>query len=180
MADERNWSMGWGLGLELLRRGERVFVGHGGAMPGFLAGLVVDRGERTGAVVLMNTGANADPIALSLDLLVATLDGAPRAPALWSPAAEPPAELDGVLGSWWTEGEEMILVLRGGRFQAELRGAPPGRTISFFEPTGADRWRVFEGRERGELLRAVRDENGSITKLYFATYPLTRAPSTFG
>ena len=56
----------------------------------------------------------------------------------------------------------------------------PGRTVSFFEPDGADRWRVVEGRERGELLRAVRDESGAITKLYFATYPLTRAPSTFG
>ncbi len=180
MADERNWTVGWGLGLELFRRGERVFVGHGGAMPGFLAGLVVDRGERTGAAVLMNTSANADPTALSVDLLVATLDGAPRTPALWSPAPEPPAELDGMLGSWWTEGEEMILSLRAGRFQAELRGGAPGRTISFFEPTGADRWRVVEGRERGEVLRAVREENGSITKLYFATYPLTRAPATFG
>ena len=27
MVDERNWSVGWGLGLELFRRGERVFVG---------------------------------------------------------------------------------------------------------------------------------------------------------
>jgi len=180
MADERNWSVGWGLGLELFRRGERVFVGHGGAMPGFLAGLVVDRCERTGAAVLMNTSANADPIAVALDLLVATLDGEPRPPRLWSPGAEPPAELDGVLGTWWTEGEEMILSLRGGRFQAELRGGRPGRTISIFEAAGTDRWRVVEGRERGELLRAVRDEEGSITKLYFATYPLTPAPSTFG
>ena len=28
-------------------------------------------------------------------------------------------------------------------------------------------------------MRAVRDENGRVTKLYFATYPLTREPSTF-
>ncbi len=180
MADERNWSMGWGLGLELLRRGERVFVGHGGAMPGFLAGLVVDRADRTGAAVLMNTSANADPVALSLDLLVAVLEGAPRTPLLWSPGPAPPPELDGMLGSWWTEGEEMILSLRGGRFQAELRGGLPGRTISYLEHVGPDRWRVVEGRERGEVLRAVRDESGSITKLYFATYPLTRAPSPFG
>jgi CubicO group peptidase (beta-lactamase class C family) len=180
MADERTWSMGWGLGLELLRRGERVFVGHGGAMPGFLAGLVVDRADRTGAAVLMNTSANADPIALSLDLLVAALEGAPRTPPLWVPGPAPPAELDGMLGSWWTEGEEIILSLRGGRFQAELRGGVPGRTISFFEPIGVDRWRVVEGRERGEVLRAVRDESNTIVKLYFATYPLTRTPTPFG
>jgi hypothetical protein len=74
----------------------------------------------------------------------------------------------------------MILSLRGGRFQAELLGGPPGRNISTFEPDGVDRWRVVKGRERGELLRAVRDDAGAVTKLYFATYPLTRAPSTFG
>ena len=32
------WSVGWGLGLELQNRGGRIFGGHGGAMPGFLAG----------------------------------------------------------------------------------------------------------------------------------------------
>jgi hypothetical protein len=26
----------------------------------------------------------------------------------------------------------------------------------------------------------VRDENGAVVKLYFATYPCTREPSTFG
>jgi hypothetical protein len=74
----------------------------------------------------------------------------------------------------------MILSFRGGRFRAELPGGPPGRNISWLEPAGSDRWRVVEGRERGELVRAVRDDDGAVTKLYFATYPLTRAPSTFG
>jgi len=180
MVDEAGWSLGWGLGLELFRRGDRVLVGHGGAMPGFLAGLVVHRGERTGAAVLTNTGAEAAPEALALDLAVAALDALPRTPALWAPAGAAPPELDGMLGIWWTEGEEMILSLRGGRFQATLVGGIAGRNISWFEADGVDRWRVVEGRERGELLRAVRGEDGAVTKLYFATYPLTRAPSTFG
>jgi hypothetical protein len=55
-----------------------------------------------------------------------------------------------------------------------------GRNVSWLEPDGHDRWRVVEGRERGELLRAVRAEDGTVEKLYFATYPLTRTPSTFG
>ncbi len=180
MADEQTWSLGWGLGLELFRRGDRLFAGHGGAMPGFLAGLVVERAERTGAAVLMNTGSHADPTGLALDLAVAALDALPRVPALWTPAGAPPAALDGVLGRWWTEGEEMILSLRGGRFQAELCDGPVGRNISYLEPDGPDRWRVVDGRERGELVRAVRDDDGTVTKLYFATYPLTRAPATFG
>ena len=180
MVDEERWNVGWGLGLGLYRRGDRIFAGHGGAMPGFFAGLVVHRGERTGAAVLMNTGANAEPEALALDLTGAALDALPRTPTPWAPAGAAPPELDGILGPWWTEGEEMILSLRGGRFQAELLGGPPGRNISTFEPDGADRWRVVDGPERGELLRAVRGDDGVVTKLYFATYPLTRAPSTLG
>jgi len=63
---------------------------------------------------------------------------------------------------------------------AELLGGTPGRSLSWLEPDGVDRWRVVEGRERGELLRAVRGDDGTITKLYLATYPLTREPATFG
>ena len=180
MVDEERWGVGWGLGLELYRRGDRVLVGHGGAMPGFLACLVVHRGERTGAAVLTNTGAGAAPEALALDLAVTTLDELPRMPPVWEPAGAPPPELEGILGQWWTEGEKIVLALRGGSLQARLVGGTVGRNVSLFDPDGVDRWRVVEGRERGELLRAVRGDGGTVTKLYFATYPLTRAPSKFG
>jgi hypothetical protein len=53
------------------------------------------------------------------------------------------------------------------------------RAVSVFEPAGPDELRVAEGPERGELLRVVRDAGGAVTKLYWATYPVTRAPSTF-
>jgi hypothetical protein len=56
---------------------------------------------------------------------------------------------------------------------------PPGRELSYLEQLAADRWRCVEGRERGELLRVVRDGDGAVEKLYFATYPLRREPSTF-
>ena len=180
MVDQERWNIGWGLGLELYRRENRVFAGHGGAMPGFLAGLVVQRAERTGAVVLTNTGAQAAPATLALDLAEAALDALPRTPPPWVPGDGAPPGLEPLLGRWWTEGDEVVLACRGGRFQAELVGGPEGRNVSFLEPDGDDRWRVAEGRERGELLLAVRDAGGTVTKLYFATYPLTREPSTFG
>jgi CubicO group peptidase (beta-lactamase class C family) len=179
MVDEERWSMGWGLGLALVRRGDRVLVGHDGAMPGFVAGLLVQRGERTGAAVLTNTGAGAGPLALAFDLAAAALDALPRTAELWVPAAIP-SQLDGMLGQWWTEGSEIVLSLRGGRFRADLTEGAPGRNVSYFEADGPDRWRVVEGREHGELLRAVRADDGTVEKLYFATYPLTRTPATFG
>ena len=179
VVDQERWTLAWGLGLELYRRGDRVLAGHGGAMPGFLATVCVDRSSRTGAAVLTNTAAGAAPETLALDLGCAALDALPHAASLWKPG-EVPATVEPLLGLWWTEGARLVISYRGGRLQAELVDGPEGRRMSYLEPDGDDRWRVVEGRERGELLRAVRDEHGSVTKLYFATYPMTRHPSTFG
>lgn len=180
MVDDVSWSIGWGLGLELIRRGDRVLVGHVGAMPGFLAAVFVHRERRTGAAVLMNTGAGASPDTLALDLAEAALDLLPESLAPWTPDEGAPADAAPLLGPWWTEGEVVLLRWREGRLQAELVDGPAGRSVSVLEPDGADRWRVVEGRERGEVLRVVRDADGAPTKLYFATYPMLREPSTFG
>jgi CubicO group peptidase (beta-lactamase class C family) len=182
MADVETWAVGWGLGLELFRCGERVLAGHGGAMPGFLAAVCVHRAERTGAAVLTNTSAGAIPEALALDLACAALDALQRAPTQWHPRQDLPAEVEPLLGRWWSEGDEIVITWSEGRLRADavVPGGPTWNTRSFLEPDGVDRWRVVEGREHGELLRAVRGAQGEIVKLYFATYPLTRHPSTFG
>ena len=79
MVDHERWALGWGTGLELYRSGEYLFVGHGGAMPGHLAGLVVNRKTRVGAAVLTNTGSGAGPEQLALDLAVAAIEALPAA-----------------------------------------------------------------------------------------------------
>ena len=179
MVDSRSWTRGWGLGLELARLGDRVLVGHGGAMPGFLAALYVDRADRTGAVVLTNTTAAASPKTIALDLITAALDYAPRAPSQWRPSPPPPTELEQLLGQWWTEGDELAITWDAPRLRIDVIRGPAG-TTSWLERAGDDCWRVSEGRERGELVRVVRDEHGAPVKLYFATYPVTRAPLSFG
>src|SRR5258706_437319 len=85
MADLDSWTLAWGLGLELLRRGDRIMVGHEGAMPGFLACVAIRRIDRVGAVVLCNTSAAADPATLALDLIEASLDAEPPAVEPWRP-----------------------------------------------------------------------------------------------
>lgn len=179
MVDHAKWALAWGTGLELYRRGDHVFAGHGGAMPGHLAGLVVERESGIGAAVLTNTGAGAAPEKLALDLAVAALEALPPAQDAWEPGEAAPAELAPLLGRWWVEGHEMVFAWRKGRLEAKLVGGAPGRETSFFAPDGEDRYRCVEGRERGELLRVVRDGSGGVEKLYFATYPLRRGPSTF-
>ena len=179
MVDHAGWTVAWGTGLELYRRGETLFVGHGGAMPGHLAGLVVDRKTKIGAAVLTNTGAGASPEKLALDLATAAIAALPSAADPWQPGDPAPAEIEPLLGPWWTEGHEIVLSWRKGRLEAKLLGGVPGRDTSYFEPDGEDRFRSVEGRERGELLRVVRDAAGEVEKLYFATYPMRREPSTF-
>ncbi len=177
MVDHGGWTLAWGTGLELYRRGEHVFVGHGGAMPGHLAALVADRRTKTGAAVLMNTSAGGMPEKLALDLAVAAIGALPAERLAWKPGRPAPPEVEPLLGRWWTEGEELVFSWHG-RLEAKAVGYPVGRDTSVFAPEG-DGYRCVEGRERGEHLRIVRDADGTIEKLYFATYPLRREPSTF-
>jgi CubicO group peptidase (beta-lactamase class C family) len=177
----KNWALGWGLGLELFRDGERIYSGHGGAMPGFLASLVVAREDGIGAVALANSSALAFVDALSLKLAGKAAELAPRDPEEWRVAEPPPPEVADILGNWWGEGVPYVFRWRKEALEATLavestRALEPTR----FEPDGPDRYRAISGVERGELLRVVRAEDGSVEKLYWATYPFTRKPQTFG
>jgi CubicO group peptidase (beta-lactamase class C family) len=180
MADQDAWTVAWGLGLGLYRRGDRVYAGHGGAMPGFLASIVVCRRDGIGAVVLTNSGAGPKVETLALELAEAAHRLAPAPAVAWVPDSGAPAEAAPLLGPWWTEGNELRFTWEDGRLHAELLGGSPWNSHSTFEPDGDDRWRCIDGREHGELLRVVRDEAGAPVKLYFATYPCTREPATFG
>ena len=142
-------------------------------MPGHLAGLVVNRKTKIGAAVLTNTGAGAAPEKLALDLAVAAIEALPAAPEPWQPGEAAPPEIEPLLGRWWTEGarDRVLVAQRPARGEARRRAcrAATPRTSS---PTARTASACVEGRERGELLRVVRDADGAIEKLYFATYPL--------
>jgi CubicO group peptidase (beta-lactamase class C family) len=177
---EADWTRGWGLGIELWRRGDRIFGGHTGGFPGFLSILLYSRRERIGAVLLANTSRWAKLSATGLDLAEAALEELPPELEPWAPEEPPPDEILPLLGRWWSEGDEVIFGWRRGKLEARLAAAPPEREPSVFEPEGEDRFRTVSGRERGELLRVVRDDAGGVVRLYWATYPFTRAPEIFG
>ncbi|HET7760101.1 MAG TPA: serine hydrolase domain-containing protein [Gaiellaceae bacterium] len=174
-----DWTLGWGLGIELWRRGERVFGGHTGGFPGFVSILVYSRKDRIGAVVLTNSGPWDALDTTGIDLVEAALEELPPALEPWAPEKAPPAEIEPLLGRWWSEGSETIFGWRDGRLEARLARAAAERAPSVFEPEGEDRYRTVSGRERGELLTVVRDGDGAVVKLYWATYPFTRTPETF-
>jgi hypothetical protein len=92
----------------------------------------------------------------------------------------PPPEVEELLGTWWTEGTPFVFWWEDGRLRARPAESDKPRAVSVFELAGRDSFRVSEGRERGELLRVVRETDGTVAKLNWATYPVTRTPATFG
>ena len=180
MADPYRWQLAWGVGLMLVRSGDLIYCGHDGGMPGYLANVLASREERLGAAVLTNGGANVDPAGLSVSLLETTRERFPPETAAWRPGDDAPPELAAALGRWWSEGAEFVLRWHDGRLEMRWTEAAAWAPWARFEPLGDDRFRTVFGRERGELLRIVRDDEGTPTKLYWATYPMTRAPFVTG
>jgi CubicO group peptidase (beta-lactamase class C family) len=177
MTDVESWARAYGLGYDLQRVGERVFAGHGGAMPGFLAGMRVRRQDRVGAVVFANSTAGAEPVNLAGQLLTAALDAEPSMASVWVPS-RPQPDFEGILGSWWSEGEEIVFEVRNNVLWSRVPGGLPMTDTRFVRIDG-DRFRAVVGRERGELLELTRGQDNDIQRMYFASYALTRTPTAF-
>jgi CubicO group peptidase (beta-lactamase class C family) len=175
MSDPETWTMGHGLGLRLWRHGERVYVGHSGSMPGYLATLAVHRASGTGVVAFANGytlhgGGIAD---LGLDLLTGVLDREPARVTPWKPtAAPPPASVEPLTGRWWWMGQEHEASWDGGLV---ITPVTVPREPWRFEPDSTDRWCGRSGENDGELL-LVRRERGEPIALDLATAVLTRDP----
>jgi CubicO group peptidase (beta-lactamase class C family) len=179
MVDHDRWTLGWGLGLELHRRGERMLAGHSGAMPGYLAMLVWSRADRVACAVLQNSGASGDPTELAIELLEAELAERPATPRGWRPGDGPPAELVSALGRWWTEGMEFVAAWRDGHLEFRVADAPAHKPPAVLEQEAADAFRVLSGREHGERLVMERDAAGTVIRMLWAGYELTRDPDPF-
>ena len=180
VSDLEAWTSGHGLGVELFRVGERVFAGHGGSMPGYVAHLTVHRPSRTGVVTFANaygmTGATIN--GLSLEILGAVLDREPGGPVpVWRASAAPPAEIAPLCGRWWWMGREYEMAWDGerGELVMSLLGVP-GRESWRFTAEGTDRWRGRSGMNDGEVMVVRRDRSGTVQALDIATFIFSRTP----
>ncbi len=178
IADPDGWHDGYGLGLRLWRRGERVYAGHTGSMPGYLAVLAVHRPSRTGVVAYSNayTLAGTSIADLGLDLLDAVVDGVPAALASWRPGAAPPPGIEALTGRWWWMGREHEAYWDGAARELVVYPvARPGDRWCF-TPEGPDRWRCHSGSNDGEVLTVRRAASGAVRTLDIATAVFTRDP----
>jgi CubicO group peptidase (beta-lactamase class C family) len=159
------WSA-YGLGVQVLRMDGRTLVGHGGSMPGFLAGVFVDRDEATGAVSLANTTSGLEPLVFGLlsDLRAAE----PRIVDAWTPSPSPvPLES---LGVWfWGPAPSVLRAVAGGLLHLGPLPGRPGRA-SRFRRLDDGTWVGLDGYYAGEPLTIAADH------LDVGTFVFTRSP----
>jgi CubicO group peptidase (beta-lactamase class C family) len=172
IADHVRWTQGYGLGLGLIRDGERIVAGHGGSMPGFIAFLGVSPADKVGAAVLTNS-SSARLEQLGLKLIATTVEQWPVSPEPWRVEEPPPVEVERLLGIWYIEGDQVVFRWREGKLEAQFSDAPDWLPPAVFEQGTDGRWRVASGWEQGEVLR-IEDE-----RMVLSGYPVTREPGTW-
>jgi hypothetical protein len=173
--DHERWLSGYGLGLGLRRDGDRILAGHGGSMPGFIATLGFSAKEKVVVTALTNE-SEADISELGVALLGTTVEEWPVAPETWRIGEPPPDDVVPLLGIWFMEAARVVFRWREGKLEARFDGTPDWRPSSVYERETDDRWRTVSGPEHGEALRIVRAEDGSVERMVWAGYPVTREP----
>lgn len=164
----------YGLGLQLARAESRTYVGHTGSMPGFLAGLFVDRARRTGAVCLANGTIGLRCQGLPLDLLRVLEEQEPSIPLAWEPVREVSAPVLEVLGLWHWGNTAITFSYDGTALVSKALGSREPWCI--LRSAGTDRFVGSSGYLDGETLEVVRRADGSISHLEAATFVFTRIP----
>lgn len=177
ISDLESWTGGHGLGPQLFRVGERVYVGHGGSMPGYVSHLAVHRPSRLGVIVFANAYglAGGSVKHVSLAALTTVLEAEPDTPQPWRPGPPPTGEAAEVCGRWWWMGREYELTADGPELVMSCRTVP-GEPWRFLRE-GPDRWRGRTGENAGEILAILRDPDGGVRKLDIATFVFSRDPA---
>ncbi|MBZ9644995.1 serine hydrolase [Streptomyces sp. PSKA30] len=165
----------YGLGLQIQHHDGRLLVGHSGSLPGFLANLTISVADDVAAVVLANCTSGPLLAALGADLVRIVAVAEPRVPEPWRPLSDVDASVLELAGQWYwgTYAFALRLTGDGGVSLEPLSGN--GRR-SRFRANGDGTWTGLEGYYAGELLRAVRRPDGSVSHLDLGSFVFTRQP----
>ncbi|MFF7970480.1 serine hydrolase [Streptomyces sp. NPDC007905] len=165
----------YGLGMQIQNRDGRLIVGHSGSLPGFLANLSISVEDDVAAVVLANCTSGPVLSAVAADLVRILAEAEPRLPAPWHPLREVDPSVLELAGQWyWGTHAFALRVTADGLVSLEpISGT--GRRARF-RANGDGTWTGLEGYYGGELLRAVRRPDGSVSHLDLGSFVFTRQP----
>ncbi|OSC66546.1 serine hydrolase [Streptomyces sp. 4F] len=165
----------YGLGLQIQYRDGRLLVGHSGSLPGFLANLTISVKDDVAAVVLANCTSGPLVAGVGADLVRIVAEAEPRIPEPWRPLPEVDASVLELAGQWYwgTHAFALRLMADKGVSLEPLSGV--GRR-SRFRSNGDGTWTGLEGYYAGELLRAVRRPDGTVSHLDLGSFVFTRQP----
>jgi len=162
------WSA-YGLGMQVVLAGGAKLIGHGGSMPGFLAGVFVDRAEQVGAVTLSNgTTFGRDIVG---DLLGTVRELEPRVVDPWVPAASYDEQAMSLVGPWYW-GPTAVAVRLDAEGLLHLAGLSGAARTARFRRLEDGTWIGLDGYYTGELLRPTAGGNS----FRVATFVFTREP----
>ena len=167
-------SGGQGLGLRLVPGGSGTLVGHTGSMPGFLAGMLVDRVRRTAAMCLANGTAGLRCEGLPVDLLAELERSEPTVVPAWEPTAQVPDAVRDVLGVWHWGNTAYSFSFEHGEVVVASLGT--GLVAHRFRPCEDGTFLGTAGYHHGETLQVFRDREGHVSHLVCATFVYTRVP----
>jgi CubicO group peptidase (beta-lactamase class C family) len=165
----------YGLGLQVLSRNGRLLTGHGGSLPGFLANLMISVEDDLAAVALANCTSGPPLALLGPELIRIVAEAEPRISEPWSPLREVDPSVLELAGPWYwgTYSYALRVTAADGISLDPLTGK--GRR-SRFRANGDGTWTGLEGYFAGEVLRAVRRPDGSVSHLDLGSFVFTRQP----
>ncbi|MEU3395726.1 serine hydrolase domain-containing protein [Streptomyces filamentosus] len=168
---------GYGLGLQVAHKEGGTLIGHGGSLPGFVAGIWVDVEEGLVGVALANATSGPATGVVAADLVRIVAEAEPRLPEPWRPlpAAEVDQELLELTGPWYwgTYSYGLRIGAERGVVLEPLKGA--GRRARFRALPGGG-WVGLDGYYAGETLRVVRRPDGGVSHLDLGSFVFTREP----
>ncbi|MFF5357990.1 serine hydrolase domain-containing protein [Streptomyces scabiei] len=165
----------YGLGMQLQHRGGRFLVGHGGSVPGFLAQLTLSVEDDVAAVVLTNCTSGPVVSEVAADLVRIVAEAEPRIPEPWRPLPAVDAAVLELAGPWYWGTYSFVLRLAG---DGGLSLDPLSATLrdARFRANDDGSWTGLNGYFAGELLRAVRRPDGTVSHLDLGSFVFTRQP----
>jgi D-alanyl-D-alanine carboxypeptidase len=174
---DSTWTGGYGVGWGIIRRGERIYHGHGGSVPGYRSQILFNRQLRIGIIALIDGVGPADQLAIPLLSTAADhVEAAEKARPTELPTRAPEA-YQRLLGIYTRYGDMVTVEYRGGKLvmkgrPGSLFAGPPRPELDPTDET--DAFLVKGGRLAGEVLTFSAADEGQVTGFKVGGFAMTR------